>query len=213
MRRALAIATAVLAGATLVAQGASAVSIDAATRTCLRTTYGVGATRAIVAAKTLTAQQRARVQRCKAAVATTTTAAPATTTTAATTTTTTTTATTTTVAADRTKPTLTFSTNGSSSTSSTLTFLVTGDEAITCSTLSKVEGEDFNFLRISRIDDIRQTSTTVCTITAQSTAPRDNDTYESRLTVSSTFSLSDTAGNVQTTMSPTSKSIWVTRAP
>jgi len=78
MRRSIAVALAVLAGSTLVAHGASAVSIDAATRSCLRTTYGVAATRAIVTAKTLTTQQRARVNRCKAA-ATTTTVAPTTT--------------------------------------------------------------------------------------------------------------------------------------
>jgi hypothetical protein len=75
-----------------------------------------------------------------------------------------------------------------------------------------VAGEDFTFTRISRIESIRQTSTTVCTITASSTAERDGDTYESRLTISSTFSVADTAGNVATTMSPTSKTIYVTRS-
>jgi hypothetical protein len=208
MRRALAIATAVLAGATLVAQGASAVSIDAATRTCLRTTYGVGATRAIVAAKTLTAQQRARVQRCKAAVATTTTAAPATTTTAATTTTTTTT---TTVAADRTAPVLTLTREKGTSSSSTIVFYVTGNEAINCTTISTTNGVDFTFKKISRIDTIAQSKTTECTITAQSTSERNGITYDSTLTAAATFSVADTAGNAATTISPTSITTNVTR--
>ena len=208
MRRSIAVAAAVLAGATLVGHAASAVSIDAATRACLRSTWGAGVANAIVSAKTLTAQQRARVARCRAS-ATTTTAAP-TTTAAATTTTTTTT--TTTVAADRTPPVLTLSRDAGTSSSSTIYFYVTGNEAIDCTTISLTNGVDFTFKKISRIESIRQTSTTVCTITASSTAERNGIKYDSTLTAAATFSVSDTAGNAATTIQPTSITTFVTRS-
>ena len=150
------------------------------------------------------------------ATATTTTVAPSTTTTVATTTTTitaaTTTTTTTTVAADKTPPVVTLLRGAGSSTSSTLTFTVTGDETIKCSTLSSSYDEDFTWDKISIISVIVQTSPTVCTITAYSTAERDNDDHLATLRASAKFSITDTAGNVQTKLLGSPQSTSVKRA-
>ena len=141
---------------------------------------------------------------------TTTVAATTTTTTAATTTTTTTT--TTTVAADKTPPVVTLLRGAGSSSSSTLTFTVTGDETIKCSTLSSTYDEDFTWDKISIITVIVQTSPTVCTITANSTAERDNDDHLATLRASARFSITDTAGNVQTKLLGSPQSTTVKRA-
>jgi hypothetical protein len=94
----------------------------------------------------------------------------------------------------------------------TLTFTVTGNEPIRCSTLSSSEGVDFRFTRISRINSIVQTTEDVCTISVQSTAePGDTNPRESSLAAASTFSVSDTAGNTQTTLSGSPQTIWVQR--
>ena len=150
------------------------------------------------------------------ATATTTTVAPSTTTTVATTTTTitaaTTTTTTTTVAADKRAPIVTLLRGAGSSTSSTLTFTVTGDETIKCSTLSSSYDEDFTWDKISIISVIVQTSPTVCTITAYSTAERDNDDHLATLRASAKFSITDTAGNVQTKLLGSPQSTSVKRA-
>jgi hypothetical protein len=142
-------------------------------------------------------------------VATTTTV---TTTTTTTTSTTTTTTTTTTVAADKRAPIVTLLRGVGSSSSSTLTFTVTGDEPITCSTLSKDSNVDFTWDKISMIASIVQTSTTVCTITAYSTAERDNDDHIATLTVSGNFSITDTAGNAQKTLLGSPQSTTVKRS-
>ena len=141
---------------------------------------------------------------------TTTVAATTTTTTAATTTTTTTT--TTTVAADKTPPVVTLLRGAGSSSSSTLTFTVTGDETIKCSTLSSTYDEDFTWDKISIITVIVQTSPTVCTITANSTTERDNDDHLATLRASARFSITDTAGNVQTKLLGSPQSTTVKRA-
>jgi hypothetical protein len=94
----------------------------------------------------------------------------------------------------------------------TLTFTVTGNEPIVCSTLSGSEGVDFRFTRISRINSIVQTTEDVCTISVQSTAePGDTNPRESSLAAASTFSITDTAGNTQTTLSGSPQTIWVQR--
>jgi hypothetical protein len=78
--------------------------------------------------------------------------------------------------------------------------------------LSSSEGVDFRFTRISRINSIVQTTEDVCTISVQSTAePGDTNPRESSLAAASTFSVSDTAGNTQTTLSGSPQSIWVQR--
>ena len=147
-----------------------------------------------------------------AAITTTTTVAPSTTTTVAATTTTTTTTATTTIAADRTPPVVTLLRGAGSSSSSTLTFTVTGDEAIKCSTLSMAFDEDFTWDKISIISVIAQTSPTVCTITAHSTAERDNDDHLATLRASERFSITDTTGNVQTRLLGSPQSTNVKRA-
>ena len=134
------------------------------------------------------------------AVTTTTTAAP----------TTTVAATTTTVAAAA-KPVVTLLRAGGTSTSASVNYTVTGDKDLSCATLSTVLGVDFNGTRISRINSIVQTSAKVCTVNAQSIAEADGDTRETILAAASTFAISDTDGNVQTTLAGSPQSIWVTR--
>jgi hypothetical protein len=116
------------------------------------------------------------------------------------------------VAVDRTAPTVTLARNAGSSSSSTILFTVTGNEAINCATLSYDNGVDFTFTRISRINSITQSSTTVCTISAQSTAERGDISRASILTAATTFSISDTAGNAQTTLLGSPQQTWVQRA-
>ena len=135
-------------------------------------------------------------------VVTTTTAAP-TTTVAATTTTTT--------VAAAVKPVVTLLREGGTSTSASVNYTVTGDKDLNCATLSTVIGVDFNVTRISRINSIVQTSAKVCTVNAQSIAEADGDTRETILAAASTFAISDTDGNVQTTLAGSPQSIWVTR--
>jgi hypothetical protein len=142
----------------------------------------------------------------------TTTAVAATTTTTTSSTTTTTTTTTSPIATDRTPPVVTLLRGAGSSSSSTLTFTVTGDENIRCSTLSSTYDEDFTWDKISIISAIVQTSPTVCTITAHSTAERDNDDHLATLRASARFSITDTAGNVQTRLLGSPQSTTVRRA-
>jgi hypothetical protein len=99
-----------------------------------------------------------------------------------------------------------------SSTTTTLTFTVTGDETIKCSTLSTSFDEDFTWDKISLIGSIVQTSPTVCTITAYSTAERDNDDHLATLRVSANFSITDSAGNAQRTLLGSPQSTSVKRA-
>ena len=118
----------------------------------------------------------------------------------------------TTLGGDRTAPVVTLGRSSGSSVVASLTFTVTGNEPIVCSTLSGSEGVDFVFTRISRINSIVQTTEDVCTISAQSTAePGDTNPRESTLAAASTFSVSDRAGNAQTTLSGSPQTIWVQR--
>jgi hypothetical protein len=117
---------------------------------------------------------------------------------------------------DTTAPTVTLAATSSTSGSATITFTVTGNEPITCSTLSTTSGTDFDLTGISAITGIVQTSGTVCTITATSTAGNDGVAVTSTLTAASTFSMTDTAGNAQTALtgSPQSTSVTIdTTAP
>ena len=116
------------------------------------------------------------------------------------------------VGGDRTAPVVTLGRSSGSSVVATLTFTVTGNEPIVCSTLSIVEGVDFRFTRISRINSITQSAEDVCTISVQSTAePGDTNPRASVLTAADTFSITDTAGNVQTVLSGSPQTIWVQR--
>ena len=152
-------------------------------------------------------------------VASTTTSSTSTSSTTSTTSTSTTTSsssttstTTTVVAGDRTAPVVTLGRSSGSSGVASLTFTVTGNEPIVCSTLSGSEGVDFVFTRISRINSIVQSAEDVCTISVQSTAePGDTNPRESTLAAASTFSITDRAGNAQTTLSGSPQTIWVQR--
>jgi hypothetical protein len=116
------------------------------------------------------------------------------------------------VGGDRTAPVVTLARSAGSSGVAKLTFTVTGNEPISCSTLSIVEGVDFRFTRISRINSITQTTEDVCTISVQSTAePGDTNPRASVLTAADTFSITDRAGNVQTVLSGSPQTIWVQR--
>ena len=116
------------------------------------------------------------------------------------------------VGGDRTAPVVTLGRSTGSAVVATLTFTVTGNEPISCSTLSASEGVDFVFERISRITSIVQSTEDVCTISAQSTAETgDTNPRASTLTAASTFSVTDTAGNAQTTLSGSPQTIWVQR--
>jgi hypothetical protein len=137
------------------------------------------------------------------ATTTTTTVAPTTTVAATTTTTTTTVAVV--------KPVVTLLREKGTSTSASVNYTVTGDRDLNCTTLSTSLGVDFNGTRISRINSITQTSAKVCTVNAQSIAEADGDTRETILAAASTFAISDTDGNVQTTLLGSPQSIWVTR--
>ena len=137
-----------------------------------------------------------------APAATTTTVAP-TTTVAATTTTT--------IAAV--KPVVTLLRAGGTSTSPSVNYTVTGDRDLDCTTLSTVIGVDFATKYISAINSVVQTSAKVCTVNAQSRAPRDNTAYDTVLSAAATFAIADTSGNVQTVLLGSPQTIWVTRAP
>jgi hypothetical protein len=134
-----------------------------------------------------------------------------TTTTVAPTTTVAVTTTTTTIAVV--KPVVTLLRAGGSSTSPSVNYTVTGDKDINCTTLSKEIGIDFTTKNISTINSIVQTSAKVCTVNAQSRAERDNTMYETVLRAADTFAISDTSGNVQTTLLGSPQRIEVTRAP
>jgi len=134
-----------------------------------------------------------------------------TTTTVAPTTTVAVTTTTTTIAVV--KPVVTLLRAGGTSTSPSVNYTLTGDKDIDCTTLSKEIGIDFTTKNISVINSIVQTSAKVCTVNAQSRAERDNTMYETVLRAADTFAISDTSGNVQTTLLGSPQRIEVTRAP
>ncbi len=122
-------------------------------------------------------------------------------------------ATTTTTVAAAVKPVVTLLRAGGTSTSSSVNYTVTGDKDIDCTTLSTVIGVDFATKYISAINSVVQTSAKVCTVNAQSRAPRDNTAYDTVLSAAATFSIADTSGNVQTSLLGSPQTIWVTRAP
>ncbi|MFM7761739.1 MAG: fibronectin type III domain-containing protein, partial [Acidimicrobiaceae bacterium] len=107
-------------------------------------------------------------------------------------------------------PTVTLAATNASSTSTTITFTVTGSEDLDCTTLSTTAGTDFTLTGISAISSVAQTSGTVCTITATSTATAGGGAVTSTLTAAASFSVADTAGNAQTTLTGSPQSITVT---
>ena len=139
------------------------------------------------------------------------TAPAATTTTVAPTTTVAATTTTTTIAVV--KPIVTLLREKGTSTSPSVNYTVSGDKDLDCKTLSTVIGVDFSTKYISAINSVVQTSAKVCTVNAQSRAPRDNTAYDTVLSAAATFAIADTSGNVQTVLLGSPQTIWVTRAP
>jgi predicted RNA-binding protein with TRAM domain len=117
-----------------------------------------------------------------------------------------------TLASDSTAPTVTLAVVSATSSSVSISFTVTGNEAITCSTLSTTAGADFTLTNISSIDSIVQTSSTVCTVNATSSATAGGGATVSTLTAAGSFSMTDTAGNAQTTLTGSPKSVTVTIA-
>ena len=113
---------------------------------------------------------------------------------------------------DTTAPTVTLGVTASSATSVSVSFTVSGNEAISCSTLSLVAGVDFDLTNISQIDSIAQTSSTLCTVNVSSTAVAGGGAVSSTLTAASSFSMTDTAGNAQTSLTGSPKTISVTVA-
>jgi hypothetical protein len=77
--------------------------------------------------------------------------------------------------------------------------------------LSLISGSDFALTNISTITSITQTSSTVCTIVAVSTATTNGVGVVSTLTAAASFSMTDTAGNAQTTLVGSPQSVTVTR--
>jgi hypothetical protein len=77
--------------------------------------------------------------------------------------------------------------------------------------LSLISGSDFALTNISTITSITQTSSTVCTIVAVSTATANGVGVVSTLTAAASFSMTDTAGNAQTTLVGSPQSVTVTR--
>ncbi|MFM8871227.1 MAG: fibronectin type III domain-containing protein [Actinomycetota bacterium] len=115
-----------------------------------------------------------------------------------------------TVAIDDTAPTVTLSVVSATSITSDIAFRITGNEPIDCSTISQTNGVDFVFTNISSIESVVQTSITVCTINAKSTATAGGGAVTSTLTADSSFGVSDIAGNTQTTLTGSPKSIVAT---
>jgi hypothetical protein len=74
------------------------------------------------------------------------------------------------IVVDTTPPTVTLARAGPTASTSAIVFTVTGNENIDCSSLSTSNGVDFNFTNISSISSIIQSSATVCTINAISSA-------------------------------------------
>lgn len=114
-----------------------------------------------------------------------------------------------TVTVDDTPPTVTLSAASATSTTTSVQFRVTGNEAIDCSSLSRTEGVDFTLTNISSISSIAQTSTSVCTVNAVSTATAGGTTVTSTLGVAGSFSVVDSAGNAQTVLTGAPQSVSV----
>jgi hypothetical protein len=115
-----------------------------------------------------------------------------------------------TVTVDDTSPTVTLSVASSTAVVATISFKVTGNEAIDCSSLSTTIGTDFDVTNISSLVSIDQTSSSICTVNARSVAAAGGGSIVSTLESASSFSIADIAGNTQSTLTSSPKSITVT---
>ena len=108
--------------------------------------------------------------------------------------------------------TVSLATASATSTSANLTFTVNGTKDIDCTTISRTAGVDFNLTGISAITEITQTSPTVCTITALSSATPGGETVTATLAAALSFSIGDANSNKRTTINNASQSVQVTLA-
>ncbi|CAB4618143.1 unannotated protein [freshwater metagenome] len=115
-----------------------------------------------------------------------------------------------TVTVDDTSPTVTLSVASSTAVVATISFKVTGNEAIDCSSLSTTIGTDFDVTNISSLVSIDQTSSALCTVNARSVAAAGGGSIVSTLESANSFSVADSAGNTQGTLTGSPKSITVT---
>ena len=101
---------------------------------------------------------------------------------------------------DSAPPVVTFAASLSNSTSTTVTYLLLGSEPINCSTLSNVDGVDFDFTNVSSLN-IVQTDPTTCTLTAVSSASL-GTIASTKLAKANTYSVADANGVSSSALSP-----------
>jgi hypothetical protein len=115
-----------------------------------------------------------------------------------------------TVTVDDTSPTVTLSVSSSSAVTSSISFRVTGNEPLDCSTLSATIGTDFDVANISSLVSVDQISASVCSVNAVSVAAAGGGAIVSTLSSANSFVMADIAGNTQSTLNGSPKSITVT---
>jgi len=115
-----------------------------------------------------------------------------------------------TVTVDDTAPTVTLAVASSSSVTASIAFDVNGNEPIDCSGLSKTIGTDFDVTNISALVSITQSTATRCTVNATSVANAGGGAVISTLSKASSFLVADIAGNTQSVLTASPKSITVT---
>jgi len=115
-----------------------------------------------------------------------------------------------TVTVDDTAPTVTLAVTSSSSTTASIAFDVNGNEPINCSGLSTTIGTDFEVINISTLVSITQATATRCTVNAMSVANAGGGAVVSTLSKANSFLVADIAGNTQSVLTASPKSITVT---
>ena len=115
-----------------------------------------------------------------------------------------------TLTVDDTSPTVTLSVSSSTAVVAAISFRVTGNEPLDCSGLSTTIGTDFDVTNISALVSIDQTSASLCTVNATSVAAAGGGAVVSTLESANSFNVADIAGNAQSTLTASPKSITVT---
>ena len=115
-----------------------------------------------------------------------------------------------TVTIDSTAPELTLGVSSTTSSTSSISFTLSGNENIDCTTIEMTPGVDFDLTGISAITSIVQTTATVCTVNANSTATAGGGAVVSTLTAAGSFSVADIAGNAKTSLAGSPQLITVT---
>jgi large repetitive protein len=101
---------------------------------------------------------------------------------------------------DSAPPVITFAASSATSTNTTVRYVLLGNEPIDCSTLSNVNGVDFDFTNVASLT-IAQTDPTTCTLTAVSTATL-GTMASTKLAKAATFSVADANGVTSSALSP-----------